>query len=77
MSMCSISNNNDNSEQLDKGILTLREEQGFLFEGEVSELLFSIGIDHDEYPHLFREEFKQNITVRKKEGRWLFSGLVF
>ena len=42
--------------------LTLNEEKGFGFEGEISESLFRLHLEHDELPHLFRSEFKKNVS---------------
>jgi len=46
--------------------LTPNEEKGFMFEGEISESLFSLHLDHDELPHLFRSDFKRNRNDSKQ-----------
>jgi len=41
--------------------LTEREEKGFQFEAEISDLLTLLKIQHDEFPHLFRNDFKHRV----------------
>lgn len=42
--------------------LTVKEYEGLKYEGIISEMLFSLRIDHDELPHLFAQDFKRNIA---------------
>ena len=50
-----------NNKSLELNKLTFKEEIGFLFEGEISDRLSRLRIDHDELPHLFRTDFKENV----------------
>ena len=55
-------NNNTVPSIINKVTLTSRERKGFLFEGEVSEILFKLKVLHNEFPHLFSKDFKKNIA---------------
>ena len=43
-------------------MLTRNEEIGFQFEGIVSDRLTLLNVEHNELPHLFREDFKRDIS---------------
>ena len=64
-----IKSNLNNDVLLNTNKLTPNEEIGFMFEGEISDSLTMLGIEHDIFPHLSRKLFKQNRNVDGEQNK--------